>query len=418
MKLSLQLKLGVFVIILFAFVTAACLLWRPIKYGVLKSRLASDDASVRKKAIASVLLDGKRAIPYLRQYLKSDSDILIASACSVLEKTDEYYWQYCMPELDEALNHSDPNARNAVARLLDRKEYKWPEYFKSSRSGLRNMCSYYLDRLHNRKIPFVLRSAGSGTGSKPSEQEELGRLSRRFIKYLMPDYDEKRYMFSGGGIWYIWRVRIRNKKRIVLFDAKPTNMIPGASKAVIWVFNEFGKTVATSHIFVGYRTFLDNAGLIEEGFDGLPVVEVKSSPGPMGHNAASQFYTFLGDKTVLARLHYPDGTLMRNFYTSSRYIGPRLPERTADEWEEALMSDDPVEQIRTLAWLGGTHLGPRGRMRENDKDFYKEAIKLAYMVTDLLGRESVKKRLKELLGAENEWIKDAANLALDPKFYR
>ncbi|TET36809.1 MAG: ankyrin repeat domain-containing protein [Planctomycetota bacterium] len=60
MKISLPLKLGIFVVLLFAAVIATCLLWTPVKMRLLISKLHSSDAKKRVEAVDKLIsLDWK-----------------------------------------------------------------------------------------------------------------------------------------------------------------------------------------------------------------------------------------------------------------------------------------------------------------------------------------------------------------------
>ncbi|MHC4661538.1 MAG: hypothetical protein ACYS8W_07595 [Planctomycetota bacterium] len=64
MKLSLPLKLGIGVIILFALTIAACLLYKPLRLRWYESKLDSEDLKIRKFAVEKLLTlgDGGKAV--------------------------------------------------------------------------------------------------------------------------------------------------------------------------------------------------------------------------------------------------------------------------------------------------------------------------------------------------------------------
>ena len=51
-----------------------------------------------------------------------------------------------------------------------------------------------------------------------------------------------------------------------------------------------------------------------------------------------------------------NGKFTRNDYLYTDFaVGPLLSQRTADDWEAALNSDDTAEVTSALIWLGGLH---------------------------------------------------------------
>ncbi|MHC4660991.1 MAG: ankyrin repeat domain-containing protein [Planctomycetota bacterium] len=60
MKLSLPVKLGIFVVLLFGVVIAFCVLWRPLKARYHVGQLLSKDANARHAGVASLIAMGER----------------------------------------------------------------------------------------------------------------------------------------------------------------------------------------------------------------------------------------------------------------------------------------------------------------------------------------------------------------------
>ena len=60
MKVSLPMKLGIFVIVLFAVVIAACLLWTPLRIRYHLARFRSRDPEIRVKGVNGLLRMGEK----------------------------------------------------------------------------------------------------------------------------------------------------------------------------------------------------------------------------------------------------------------------------------------------------------------------------------------------------------------------
>ena len=85
-----------------------------------------------------------------------------------------------------------------------------------------------------------------------------------------------------------------------------------------------------------------------------------------------------------------------------------------EEWEAALHSTDEVELLLALMWIGGIHddsatpgdPGPRPYWGESD---YVEQVR------QLRRSEIVQKRLSWLMKSNNQWVREAAELAANSK---
>ncbi|MHC4662710.1 MAG: hypothetical protein ACYS8W_13600 [Planctomycetota bacterium] len=153
MKLSLPLKLGIFVVLLFGIVIAACFVWKPMKYGWLKSQLLSADSGDRNNAIEKLSKEGGAAVPYIRDWLRSGDARLIAGACGALEKMEQPVWQQVLPELEAILSGSDPEAVRAAAAVAFHRKHiwhrsegntlAWHSCWKSD-TARKNLCLYVL----------------------------------------------------------------------------------------------------------------------------------------------------------------------------------------------------------------------------------------------------------------------------------
>lgn len=188
------------------------------------------------------------------------------------------------------------------------------------------------------------------------------------------------------------------EKRYILVEEAPLRMIPGNSWLRVHVFDTAGRLLNEQEFNAGYRLSLssiqirrieaiNSEGLIAQG---LPV---------FGGHFLSQYYVLSGNQTALVYLEF-DGQHDTNDYQNSRMtIGPQI-QHSVDEWEKALHSDDDVEVLTALLWLGGHHW-------EGEPAPYDEDKGEAEKVSVLLSREQVRKRLFELSQSENFWIKAA-----------
>jgi HEAT repeat protein len=123
MKIGLNAKLGLGIVIVFGLITAVFYVYTPGWYKYYKWRLLSDDAVVRDSAAAVVASEGAAALPYVRNWLDSDSENLFAGACLVLEKMDGSAFLDELPILERALDGRRSKTTDAVAALFVKKKY-------------------------------------------------------------------------------------------------------------------------------------------------------------------------------------------------------------------------------------------------------------------------------------------------------
>ncbi|TET37717.1 MAG: HEAT repeat domain-containing protein [Planctomycetota bacterium] len=119
----LPLKLGIGVVLLFAVVITICLLWTPLHYKLLESRLKSSDAAVQEKAVHDVTANGVAAIPHIRRWLKSGNERLVINACKISGNMKGDVWQLALPELEEILQGRPSNKTLAAARVVFEKKH-------------------------------------------------------------------------------------------------------------------------------------------------------------------------------------------------------------------------------------------------------------------------------------------------------
>jgi len=153
MKIGLNLKLAITVVLIFVLVIATCLLWRPVKYNWLRSRLLSDDSNTRGEAIIALSKEGSNVIPYIRLWLRSDNPRLIVSACRVLERMEQQDWQQALPELETILSKGNWDTVISAAALACNKNYIWHKGEEDklewhscwkNHTARKNLCFYVL----------------------------------------------------------------------------------------------------------------------------------------------------------------------------------------------------------------------------------------------------------------------------------
>ena len=174
------------------------------------------------------------------------------------------------------------------------------------------------------------------------------------------------------------------EKRYLLVEEAPLMMIPGNSSLRVHVFDSAGRLLNEQEFNAGNRVSLNS---IQVGRIELINSEVLIAQGEfvIGGHSLSQYYVLSGNEIALVFLEL-DGMPDTNRYMN---IGPQI-QRSVDEWEKALHSDNDAEVLTALLWFG-----------RHDWD-EEPAISI------LSSREQVRKRLFDLSQSENLWVKAAA----------
>ena len=198
-----------------------------------------------------------------------------------------------------------------------------------------------------------------------------------------------------------------------LIEESPLLTIPGDSGIRVHLFSLEGKLLGSSAFQSGWRITLTGMKVKYLPEIGREVLEVSSRPVIGGRDVARQYYALIGEEMLLVRLEDSGGRLIRNYYdTPNDTIGPTLTGRSADEWERALESNDVAEVLATLTWLGGTHLNPRNPLLV----YAHEEMSEARLADEVRALKGVKAALGKLAQSENEWVRSAAQLAVDVKY--
>lgn len=200
----------------------------------------------------------------------------------------------------------------------------------------------------------------------------------------------------------------KGERHYVLVEQRQLFMIPGESRLRIHVFNSDGTLLSGRNFSAGWRTVLTGITVRTNHVLNRELLVVNGEYC-LGGSPSSQYYTLVDDKIMLTYLETVGGFDPNVYVTSHETIGTLTPQRSVDEWEAALNSDDMAEVTSTLIWLGGVHWDGQPSPYDEDKP---EAEK----VSTLLARDSVKKRLNELRNSNDRWVWVTANHVIDRNF--
>jgi hypothetical protein len=194
-------------------------------------------------------------------------------------------------------------------------------------------------------------------------------------------------------------VNAAGETRYVLVEERPLVMIPSESRLRIHVFDTNGHSLSQSDFSAGWRTVLTVMHIRKNFFFNRDTLVVYGQYC-LGGSPSTQHYVLVGNSIILAYLE-TNGEFHRNDYTDANSrIGP-LFERSTDEWEAALNSNDIAQVTSALIWLGGAHWNGEAPPYDQDKHD-------AQKVSTLLARDSVKKRIDDLTKSNYSWVSIAA----------
>jgi hypothetical protein len=229
------------------------------------------------------------------------------------------------------------------------------------------------------------------------------------LEKLFPKYCETSSITDP---YYVWTVQDekRNILRYIVVDGEQIQKLPGGSRACISLFDEVGRLVATSEFSTGWRIDIKDVELIKDSIIGVPVIVILSGSFG-GRDIGRQYYALFNDEVVLIRLEDVNGTVIPNRYTGSTdTIGPTVVKRSLDEWEAALCSDNEVEILLALIWIGGIHDDSASSGQFGPKP-YRANSRYVEQVRRLRRRKRVQERLSRLRASDNQWVREGAQLA-------
>jgi len=251
----------------------------------------------------------------------------------------------------------------------------------------------------------------------PAEQEKFSQALRELVKPEAKNPEEADFFEA----WFVKRFR-SGKARWIFLEAYPGYEVPDVSAVRVHLFDEAWNEILVEAYPTGYRFFLAEARVEESGplKQDLLVVRVTSS-GPFRVLASGQkksalepgdfqeqHYAFTGDRMALVRLEDDQGQLIANSYCwETPMKGGAVPERTQDEWIEALASGLTVEQLAALVWLSGSHLDSSEPRQENVN---QQAIEDSRLHEDVRDSDRTRTAIRKLRKHDAEWVRAYADL--------
>ncbi|MHC4662997.1 MAG: hypothetical protein ACYS8W_15050 [Planctomycetota bacterium] len=178
MKAGFSVKLAAAVIWLFVIVLGFMVAYRPLKYRFLWRDLNSKDAAVRAKAAKKMASEGKKAVPYLREWLESGDPHQINTALFVADELPGKLWRSLIPQIGEVLDGPPSEITDTAADFLEDKAFAWNTRYAGKTARLRNM---YCHTLRYSRDKWVLYNAAADLGEL-GDRLAVGRLRETLKK--------------------------------------------------------------------------------------------------------------------------------------------------------------------------------------------------------------------------------------------
>jgi hypothetical protein len=194
MKISLPVKLGIAVVLLFAIVIAGFLLYQPIRYNWLKGQLLSEDNGKVDEAVKTLAAEPKRSVPHLRKWLLSGKEKLVINSCRVLGLLKKEQWEQAMPELKSVFKGPPSEFTDKISKALIGDDSRWCNLFDRKSEYWTNFLCYYL--IHD---PESVNEMACLLQDRP-DPRALERLYQVLQKDIPPDdvYEVARAIGSIG----------------------------------------------------------------------------------------------------------------------------------------------------------------------------------------------------------------------------
>ncbi len=188
--------------------------------------------------------------------------------------------------------------------------------------------------------------------------------------------------------------------------------VPDASWMAVHQFDASWNETSVINFPTGYRIALFDVW--KEEFDAVPepmIVVRLGSVGSFGDYSyrQRQYYSVRDGRVAMIRIEEEGGGLERAIFSASHpWNGPALPDRSVDEWVRLLTSDDTVDVLEALTWLGGSHVA---YSEQRDAGVNQESVEDSLLWERVRDDPRVGESLTALLRSANGWVTAAAALA-------
>jgi hypothetical protein len=209
--------------------------------------------------------------------------------------------------------------------------------------------------------------------------------------------------------WHVWKFNRNGVTRYVVLLVESEAIVPGGSTACVQLFDGSAKKLGSWSFRTGHRMTPTKAAMKFFPDIGSDLVVIDMEQYVNGRDVGREYYALNGDRLRLVRIEDHKGKASKNEYVyDNAEIGVAPDETTVEQWAGMLASEDRAVALSALTFLGGRHLTEPGR---NFLPEPKES-KYASLFQELLGDSRIHNLINRFTKSENEWIRQAALLAV------
>ncbi len=236
---------------------------------------------------------------------------------------------------------------------------------------------------------------------------KLKRSERKDLQRTFEKLTGVKRKFGSRGLRPWWVSKYRNGKTgWILFEGYEGVNIPDISHVRINRFDGNWEYLGSDAFPTGYRLYIDEAKVVREPVLNIDVIEIRT----VGGLNLRQVYVILVHSVALVRLEDDKQNIVQLSYSwKMPTIGPAVPKRTVEQWQQSLDSRNPCEVLETLVWLSGRHLPSDAERKPNTS---QESVEDSRLFEAVSGSPEVKQKILSFRESPNIWIRQAAELVI------
>lgn len=203
----------------------------------------------------------------------------------------------------------------------------------------------------------------------------------------------------------------REPLRWVCFEVDTTLPHPGTTRLKLHTWNAATRKVRVSEFTTGCRVYVKGFALKKRSIsDGL-LLELETGYGGPEKPVGRQVYARLGDEWVLIRVEWEGKAGPPKYAWRPSRAGPEYRPFELPSVLDSLDSDNAVEQLLALTWLGAFH-----QVRRDPAEWrYGQAQGDVDFVEAARSHPGIRARVEALTKSSEPWVAEAAALALHPE---
>lgn len=212
----------------------------------------------------------------------------------------------------------------------------------------------------------------------------------------------------------------QNKTYYALIGMIQPLVVPDNCGWQIQLFDLQGKFIKSISFNSGWRIGLNSVKVEFIPELDRNVIVVESHQDVNGRDVKKQYYGLVNEDVLLIRLENSKGEPIQNRYHAPNHTIGAIPSQVSEkQWLNSLGSNDIVEVLAALTWVGGQHIN----LNKPPFNYFKYGLgeyETSYeieKVANVRANSNIKHKILEFTQSENKWLRDSANFTLNPEDY-